>query len=379
MLQFNQLSFWEKQTILEEIDFIIIGAGIVGSACAIRLREHYPSAKIVLLERGYLSTGASTKNAGFACFGSVSEIADDLETMSETEVWDTVAMRYAGLRRLQERFSAKALELIFPGSWDLITTDEAETIPTYSDKMAYFNSKIEAITNQKECYSFDSSIGKKCGFNQIAGGFSNRLEGELNTGKLILETNALLAKNNIICLYGIKVLRIEKMESEICIETTFGEIRSKKVAVTVNGFANELLNDNRISPARAQVVVTSPIHAAPLPGSFHYQKGYYYFRSVGNRILLGGGRNIDFEGETTTEFQSSPQISKALISLLNTTILPNQSFTIDYSWSGIMGVGPIKKPIIELIHPRIGIGVRMGGMGVAIGSLVGEELADLIA
>jgi len=35
-----------------------------------------------------------------------------------------------------------------------------------------------------------------------------------------------------------------------------------------------------------------------------------------------------------------------------------------------MGVGTTKKPIVKLINPSIAIGVRMGGMGVATGSIV---------
>jgi hypothetical protein len=42
-----------------------------------------------------------------------------------------------------------------------------------------------------------------------------------------------------------------------------------------------------------------------------------------------------------------------------------------------MGVGQTKAPIIEKIDERIAVGVRLGGMGVAIGSLVGKELSEL--
>ena len=59
-------------------------------------------------------------------------------------------------------------------------------------------------------------------------------------------------------------------------------------------------------------------------------------------------------------------------------ISPKYPVEIDYSWSGIMGVGKTKKPIIQQIHPNIAIGVRMGGMGVAIGSLVGKDVATLL-
>lgn len=375
MLQFNDLSFWEKQAITEGIDFAVIGGGIVGIACAIELRKLHPKAKIVLLERGYLSTGASTKNAGFACFGSVTELADDLKTMNESAVWDTVAMRYEGLKRLQERFSPQQIGLKINGSWDLLTQHEASSKEAFDEKIPYFNEQIKRITGEDNCFSYDKNIAEKCGFQGIHGGYFNRLEGELLTGNLIQASNLLLAQHAISVLHGIHVEQVTNSSNQVNIQTNFGELKAAKVAITVNGFAQSFLKDKRVLPARAQVLVTSELSSAPLPGTFHYQKGYYYFRSVGNRILLGGGRNLDFEGETTTYFEQTPLITNALIHLLKEHIIPHESFQIDYQWSGIMGVGNEKKPIIELTSKNIGIGVRMGGMGVAIGSLVGEELA----
>lgn len=379
MLQFGELSYWEKATLIEEIDYLIIGGGIVGSATALKLREIHTSAKIVILERGYVSTGASTKNAGFACFGSVTELADDLEKMHANEVWDTVEMRWRGLQRLQERFSTADIGLKINGSWDLITEQESGTLSELNDQVAYFNEETQRITGHNNCFSYDSAIAQKAGFNRINGGFHNRLEGELNTGKLLLATNELLARAKIISLQGIEVKQLEMAENSVSVETNYGTLTTNKLAITVNGFAQKLLNDQRIQPARAQVIVTSKIPGFDLPGTFHYQQGYYYFRSIDNRLLLGGGRNLNFKGETTTEFGTTAQIMDTLKELIHTTILPTKNITIDYQWSGIMGVGSVKKPLIELIHPHVGIGVRMGGMGVAIGSLVGEELAGLIA
>lgn len=379
MIPFERLSYWEKRTITENIDLLIIGGGIVGSATAFRFREKFPTANIVIVERGYISTGASTKNAGFACFGSLTELADDLTNMTPEQVWQTVAMRWNGLKRLQERFSPQKIDLQIKGAWDLIRTEEENSIPELNDKISYFNGEIETITGKSNCFSFDKTIAKRCGFSGITGGFHNALEGELDTGKLWQATQLLLAQQNIISLFGIEVLDIISESNSILIDTNFGELKSKKVAVTVNGFAQKLLNDTRIQPARAQVLVTSKIKGFELPGTFHYQKGYYYFRSIDNRLLLGGGRNLDFLGETTTELENTQRITNELKSLIQQVILPNQEVTIDYEWAGIMGVGNEKKPIVELIHPNVGIGVRMGGMGVAIGSIVGDELADLLA
>jgi cation diffusion facilitator CzcD-associated flavoprotein CzcO len=82
MLNIKDLSFWEKSLYFESLDFTIIGAGIVGLSTAIFLKEKFPRSKILILERGYLPSGASTKNAGFACFGSPTELYDDLSKIS---------------------------------------------------------------------------------------------------------------------------------------------------------------------------------------------------------------------------------------------------------------------------------------------------------
>ena len=82
------LSYWEIKNWLTNIDYTIVGSGIVGLNCALQLKQRFPDAKILILEKGMLPQGASTKNAGFACFGSLSEIIDDLNHHSEIEVLD---------------------------------------------------------------------------------------------------------------------------------------------------------------------------------------------------------------------------------------------------------------------------------------------------
>ena len=43
-----------------------------------------------------------------------------------------------------------------------------------------------------------------------------------------------------------------------------------------------------------------------------------------------------------------------------------------------MGLGPVKKPIIERISSNVVVSVRLSGMGVAIGTLVGQEGAEML-
>jgi glycine/D-amino acid oxidase-like deaminating enzyme len=64
--------------------------------------------------------------------------------------------------------------------------------------------------------------------------------------------------------------------------------------------------------------------------------------------------------------------------MLDEMILPNQTYEIDHVWSGIMAFGEDKSPIVKQVSDNIFCAVRLGGMGVAIGSLVGKEAIDLM-
>lgn len=378
MLHISQLSFWEKETYFNDIDFLIVGAGITGYSCALNLREKYPNAKILIVERGFLPTGASSKNAGFACFGSATELIDDLSHIEESKVWETFEMRWRGLQNLRGIISDRDLDLQINGSWDLITENEKGISKETEEKLSYLNHHAEKITNIKDVYTVDKETKKKFGFNNVSTSFFNKLEGQINTGSMVQKFHKIATENNILCLFGIEALDLRDLEEYCLLETSAGKIKANKIAICTNGFAKQFLPQEDVLPARAQVLITKPIDNLKLKGTFHYQQGYYYFRNINNRILLGGGRNLDIKGETTTGFASTSTIQNALKDLLNNVIAPNNNYEIDYSWSGIMGVGKSKKPIIKKTSKNIGVGVRMCGMGVAIGSLVGEELAKLL-
>ena len=115
-----------------------------------------------------------------------------------------------------------------------------------------------------------------------------------------------------------------------------------------------------------------------IKGSFHYNRGYTYFRNIDDRILLGGGRDLDFEGEQTLEPGITDIIQESLERLLFETIIPKQKVKIEHRWSGVMGFGKELKPIVKKIRPGLYCAVRCNGMGVAMGSLLGEQVANLI-
>lgn len=112
-------SYWERQS-FTHYNHIVVGAGIVGLSLAIELKALYPSESVLVLERGLMTTGASSRNAGFACMGSATEALDDLTKMSEQEVRALFAMRKAGLERLRQRLGDDNIGYAANGSYELI-------------------------------------------------------------------------------------------------------------------------------------------------------------------------------------------------------------------------------------------------------------------
>ena len=368
------LSYWELKNWFTNIDYTVVGSGIVGLHAALRLRERFPDSKILVLEKGMLPQGASTKNAGFACFGSLSEIIDDLKSHSEEEVIQLIEKRWKGLQLLRKNLGDLAIDFKPFGGYELFLNNDDTNYDLSLNKMSFVNEILKPVFKTAV---FTKEI-ERFGFNGIKEYLIfNPFEAQIDTGNMM---QALLKKansNNILILNQQMVTEYHESKSDVQVAIGDFNFKTKKIVFATNGFASSITN-GAVKPARAQVLITEPIPNLDIKGTFHLDKGYYYFRNIDDRILIGGGRNLDFEGETTSEFGETAIIQNQLEYLLKNVILPNQDFKVEHRWSGIMGLGSSKNPIVSQLSEHVYCGVRLGGMGVAIGSLIGTELADLI-
>jgi gamma-glutamylputrescine oxidase len=371
-----KLSYWELKQYFACFDLIVVGSGIVGLNSAIAYKKKRPGSKVLVLEMGILPSGASTKNAGFACFGSPSELLSDLKKMPEKLVWDTVKMRIAGLKLLRKNLGEKAIRYKNWGGYELFR--DKTSFEKCAVKLNYLNRSIETTVGKKKTYCIETKAAEKFGFKGIKGVIVNRHEAQLDTSLMMENLVKLAHKHDVKILNSIEVREVKDVSSHVELKTEMGVFKGKKVIVAINGFAKKLLKLKQVEPARAQVLITRPIEGLKLKGTFHYEEGFYYFRNIDGRVLFGGGRNLDLKGETTFDIAVTKTIQSQLEHLLKTVILPDQKFEIEHRWAGIMGVGSEKKPIIKHYTDNIVCAVRMGGMGVAIGSIVGEKASELV-
>lgn len=372
------LSFWEKESLLQ-YDYIIIGSGIVGLSAAISLKERAPGSRVLVLERDILPTGASTKNAGFACIGSLTEILTDLQTMSVEAVKNLVNLRLQGLRLLRSRLGDATIGYGENGSHELIGPSEEWAL----HQLPEVNHILAELFNGEPAFTLANDRLPVFGFapGYVKALIRNNFEGELHTGKMMraLIDTALLKGVEI--KTGCTVKTIDDFHTGVNVivphhtleeDITFS---ARKVLICTNAFTRRLLPEEDVVPGRGQVLITTPVKDLPFKGVFHMEEGYYYFRELEGRVLLGGGRQLDFAGETSTNFRFNDQIQHELEVLLHNVILPGREVAVADRWTGIMAFGKTKQPIVKAHTKNVIMGVRMGGMGVAIGSVIGDNIA----
>ncbi len=369
------LSFWEKQHFLA-YDYVIVGGGIVGLSTAASIKEKKPNATVLVLERGIFPTGASTKNAGFACFGSLTELLSDIEVMGEEATMRLVEERWRGLQKLRSRLGDEAIDYQSYGGYEIIRAAEAYCL----DEIEAMNKRLSFLFDQP-VFMAKPEVIDQFGFNNdgVQSVIYNPYEGQIDTGMMMQSLMRYVQQLGVTMLTGVEVTSFEEVGSQVNIMTSGGAtFTSTQLVVCTNAFTTKLFPKEDIVPGRGIVLVTKPIKGLKFKGVFHYDQGYYYFRNHGDRVIFGGGRNLDLVGEATDDFAINERIIEALKKELNTMILPNTPYEIDHVWSGIMAFGQSKEPILKKVSDRVLLGTRLGGMGVAIGSRMGERISEMI-
>ena len=373
-----QISVWEKETFFAPQDIVIVGSGFVGLWSAYYLKKKNPSLKITILERGMIPTGASTRNAGFACFGSLSEVMHDVQQMGTDRTLEIVEMRYKGLQRIQKMFK-HAIDFDLCGGYELYDPGTGLSTEALQHNADYINSLLKPITGTKKTYRLADDQLQDLAFGNTTHLVKNNLEGYLHSGKLVQALLQLVQSMGVQILTSIEVSSFTNKDDEV--EITINQkidLKARKLLLCTNAFTKQFYPELDLVPARGQVLLTSPISDLPWRGTFHSDEGYYYFRNLGDRVLLGGARNKAFADEETTTMQTSEFIQSQLETYLSEVVIPNQVYKIEQRWSGIMAMGSEKSPIVKELSPNVFCAVRMSGMGVALAPVVGQNISKQI-
>ncbi|MEN9599531.1 MAG: hypothetical protein RL596_1850 [Bacteroidota bacterium] len=369
------LSHWEKTSYYNQSDIIIAGAGLMGLWSAWELLQKDPSLRITIIERNPTPLGASTRNAGFACFGSLTELLSDEEAIGTDAMLSIVEMRYKGIEKIKQLFTHTAIDYDPCGGYEtLLSTHSAYSLLT--DKISYYNQLLHAFI-KKDAFQLATDKLGLLGLKNFDALVLNTCEAGLHSGKLVRALTKKLIEKGVQIINGTAVKSYESTNSQVSIVLENNiELKASQLLITTNAFTNTLVGEALITPGRGQILLTHPIPNLKTIGTFHFDEGFYYWRNVENRILIGGGRNAQFKAEETTDLTGSDAIKEILIQFLQKHFITEVS--IDQHWSGIMGFTRNKKPLLKKLATNVHVATACNGMGVALSPVWAENVANTI-
>lgn len=362
----KQSSFWETESFNTSYDLIVIGAGIVGLSSALFYRQHQPDAHILVIDKGTIPEGASTRNAGFACVGSITEHVADMQKETEDNIKKRLQRRYSGLQQLRQTLGDEAIGYDNCGGYELFVSKDA--FEEAREYIPQFNSWLNELVDEEEVYIPRELNGYKV--------IHNKLEGALHPGKMMQNLVKKVEDENIKLQWNTAAKEIE--EKGFVLLENGHRLQAEQVLVASNGFTKSLLPDIPIKPARGFVMVSEPWPSNPWIGTFNHDRGYIYFRNIRDRLLLGGGRNIAIEEETLDQFGTNASVKTYLQNFARETLGVPGDLSFEHEWSGIMGFTSSKTPVVKRVDDNCIVAAGLSGMGIAIGMDVGKRSAEIL-
>src|SRR5580704_11525312 len=213
------VSIWEKESFFAPRDIIIVGSGFTGLWSAYYLKKRYPEISVVILERGIIPSGASSRNAGFACFGSFTELESDTSQYGENEMMDLVELRFKGLEKIRKRFSADSIGYENLGGYELVSPAQFPDVNVLRTRIDNLNNQLKNITGKQKTFQLNDSKIKSFGLGGSHHLIENKLESQLHSGKLLEALVQLIHAEGITILTQVDVKKMRVLSDRIELES----------------------------------------------------------------------------------------------------------------------------------------------------------------
>jgi glycine/D-amino acid oxidase-like deaminating enzyme len=358
-----------------DADVLIVGGGIAGITLGYALVEQ--GAVVALLEAGPLAGAASGRNAGFLMAATADPYRDEIEFWGRgvaRAILETGRRSHQRIRTLVETLGIDC-DYRRGGSLRLARTEEeAEdhraSLPLLqADGFPVRETPVSGAVPEHVASRFVAA-------------FVTVEDGEIHPVRF-LHGVARAAEKLGARLFAQSALRSAHWSGGLwSVETEHGRARARTLVLCTNAYTPLLCPALRelIVPRRGQMLATAPLEAEVATRPVYADRGYQYWRQTPDRrLLIGGWRNLDFDGESGYEARPTDTIQKGIEAGLE-ELVPGGA-PIEYRWAGTMGFARDGRPLVGWLdaghHLAICGGFTGHGMGMAAACT--QELADLLS
>lgn len=353
----------EDLAVTNHFDVIIVGAGVAGLSTAFWLEQKNPNLKIVIIDQGALSSGASGRNAGFITCGSAEhfyKLSVQFGLEKATEIWKFSESNRELLKSHIFGDDFASVDFIPSGSCTVAAT--SADWQRYHDLMATMRSAGIDVSLIDENY-----LLKHYGVRNFSGAIEYAHDGVIHPVKLLNKLKSKLKATKFI--FDSAVSSWTESRGQCTVTLPDRKISSAKILFCLNGYTANVLPELQalVKPQRGQIIVTEPVKKF-VKGPCYLTKHLCYFRQLPQgELLVGGFRNHDLQAENTDVDQVSEKIQMALTEFTESYFQGINSIKINYRWSGIMGFTPDNQMIIGRLPQKENVYVMAGCSGHGMG------------
>lgn len=361
------VSIWQADGTqpVREVDFLVVGAGIVGLAAAYFAQQ--AGRQVTITEMRDVALGASSRNAGFMITGLDTYYHRAIERYGHPitrELWALSEKTHRYWRTWAKEAGGVRLEEV--GSYLLAESpEEARELEAAARALNADGIPAQFMPHDPLERGYHAAIWQP--WDAAVQPY------ELAKALLRLGGAELIANN--------EVYKVEQVGEIAIIHTRQVIFHARHVLLCTNAYS-ALLHPyfvGKVVPTRGQCLVTEPLPEPVMQGCGYSDYGYMYYRmTFDNRLLIGGGRKLykTLEGDTTDDRVTDP-VQRYLEAYLREKF-PEVTAAVDRRWAGIMGFSADGVPLVGTLPgcPRIGFAVGFTGHGLAFGAAVAERAVD---
>lgn len=332
------------------VDVAVVGGGVTGLSCALTLAE--VGRRVRVHEAREIASGASGRNGGFALRGAAMPFDRARERLGA----ETAAAFWRLTERTLDRMEGLAGDALRRVGSLRLAADEQER----TELLAEYEALRDAGFNAEW---IDEPAGRLA--DRYHGAILHPGDGALQPARWVRRLASQAAEA------GVEIQERERVAS-------LAELGADTVVVATDGYPSGLLGEfeGLVQPTRGQVVVTEPLEERLYERPHYARHRFDYWQQLPDgRLVIGGRRDTDLEGEATSQEATTPDVQAALETLIAELVgrLPE----ITHRWSGIFGTSPDDLPLAGPVPDREGVWVARGYSGH--GNVLGLACGDLVA
>lgn len=358
------------------VDVAIVGSGYTGLHAALALRN--AGASVAVLEQQTIGWGASSRNGGMLNPGLKAEMPLLFKRYGQERGRALWAWSQAAIDHVETVVTQEKIDCDFARTGQAFLAYKPQHFAAFQAEVAWF---VKALGYQAQRLVEPGALQNEIGSHRYHGAIVDPMAAGLHPAKYIFGLARVAARRGTQLVEQCEVQKIRRSGQQFELTTGQGVLHAGQVLIATNGYTHQLVPAVRrgVFSAGSYIITTEPLPTAlqtelsPQGRMFFDSKHFLnYFRlTPDGRMLFGGRHNLSPHLDVKT---SAQMLQKRMLEVFpQLTGVP-----LSHTWTGKLGLTFDLMPhvgCIDGIHYAYGY----AGHGVAVASLVGKEIGEVIA